>query len=211
MVIDNFELEVAHLRGEGRNAWHRHIRVAFHFAVNIITVNSHGHSSRLSQLPSSHQRHQPTTPQYNNPHLPRIQWLRHPLKIRVNHDEPLVLTTAADVLMAEGARVAQSQHLFPHILHQVALRQMQRHPQKTEKTSKMAQLYQLKWILSRTRARNRICVGSAQNLLNIMRSRSATTGRAMSVRYVCVRCTKSWTVHSARCALCLPLHRAIDF
>lgn len=65
----------------------------------------------------------------------------------------------------------------------------------------MIQLHKRKQILNRTRARNRTCVGSAQNLLNIMRSRSATTGRAMFVRYDCVLCTKSWIAHSARCAL----------
>lgn len=169
--------------------------------MRMIKLSRSLKSTRLRRIPSSHQLHHLPTKAHHDSHLPRIQWLNHLFKIRVNLDEQLVLITAADVLMVEGARVAQSQHPFLPTQHQVALRQMPIRPQKTEITRKATQLYKPKWILNRTRARNRIYVGSVQNLLNIMRSRSATTGRAMFVRYACVRCTKSWTAHSARCAL----------
>ena len=143
MVIVNFELDVVHLQGQGLNAWHIS-------GISLTHVYAHNYSKLSRSLKSttpihpSHQpHHQPTTPQYN-PHLPHIQWLNHLLKIRVNRVEPLVLITAVDVLMAEGARVAQSQHLFLPMRHQVALRQMQMHSQKTEKTRKTTQPYKLK-------------------------------------------------------------------
>ena len=132
------------------------------------------------------------------PRRQSLQWLNHPFKIRVNPDEALVLITAADVLIVEGGRVAQSLRKR----HQEALRQMHMHPPQMEEMTKMTQRKR-KRILNRTKPRNRTCVGSARNPLNIMRSRNAITGRATSVHYACVRCTKSWIVHFARCALCL--------
>ncbi len=201
MVIVDFGLDVAHLRGQelllDTSAHQQHCTVS----IITLTVTPFPKSSRLRCLRVIDYLYStPTTL-----HLQRIQWLNHPFRIRINPDEPLVLVMVAGVLMVEEAGVALSLHQFLHIRFHVALRrQILSHPLQARKMNKMTQLYKLKRILNKTIARNRICVGSAQNLSNIMQSRSATIGRAMSVRYACVRCTKSWTAHSARCASHLP-------
>ena len=130
------------------------------------------------------------------------QWLKYLSSLRVNPDEQPILTAAADVLVVEAGKVAQrlrTRHLDlvrQARTHPRRMRQMRTLPEPPLQISRLR-----KRTLRRMPARNRIYAGSAPNLSSIMRFQSAITGRAMSVRYACGLCTRSWTVHSARCVV----------
>jgi hypothetical protein len=209
-IPESEQRRCANLRARGRRGDHRRFRARRCSFAEIAGPRIEASRSRtLPRLVSAaivtlvqiaHSKHT----------LNHIQWSNHPYKIRVNPDEPLAPTAAADVPKVGGAaRAAQGPKMRRRYLH----RTRPQHPRQTEKkkspilfprTQKIS-LHKHKRMFSPTTTRpvkmSRICAGYVPNRSNITPSRTATTGRAMSVRCACGLCTKSWTAHSARCAL----------